>query len=153
MTRPVVVELAGVMPGPPDIVWRLITDWEHQDDWMLEARDFVVLGEQRAGVGVRARATVSIGGITTSDEVEVTGWEPGRRLAIAHRGWVSGQGELFLTPLGGGSTLLFWRETLVPPLGVLGWLGLLAFRPLLAHTFRRDLRVLAGLVRAASGPG
>lgn len=145
-----VVELGAVLPGPPEVVWRLITDWEHQGDWMLEARDFVVLGDQREGKGVRARATVRIGGITTTDEVEVTGWEPGRRLAIAHRGWVSGEGELFLTPLGDGKTHLFWRETLLPPLGVLGRLGLLAFRPLLARTFRRDLRVLAGLVRAAA---
>jgi uncharacterized protein YndB with AHSA1/START domain len=146
--RPVVIELGALLPGPPEVVWDLITDWEHQDDWMLEARDFVVLSDQRAGVGVRARATVTILGITTTDEIEVTAWEPPRRLGIAHLGWVSGLGELFLTPLGDGTTHVHWRETLVPPLGLLGWLGLTAFKPLLVATFRRDLRVLAGLTRA-----
>ena len=55
---PVVLEMAETLPGPSDVVWRLITDWEHQDDWMLEASDFVVTSEQREGVGVEAEATI-----------------------------------------------------------------------------------------------
>ena len=136
------------MPGPPDVVWHLITDWEHQGDWMLEASDFVVVGTQREGIGVEAEATVTIGGISTRDRVRVVGWEPGHRLAIRHLGWVSGTGELFLTPLPEGGTYLFWREDLEPPLGLLGRIGLAAFRPLMKRIFRRDLRVLEGLVRA-----
>ncbi len=59
------------MPGPPEVVWELITDWEHQDDWMLEASDFVVISEHREGVGVEAEATIKIGGIKTRDKVRV----------------------------------------------------------------------------------
>ena len=138
------------MPGPPEIVWELITDWEHQDDWMLEASDFVVLGEQREGVGVEAEATVKIGGLKTRDKVRVVGWEPNHRLAIRHEGWVSGTGEIFLTPVGEGHTYVFWREDLEPPLGVAGRIGISAFKPLMRRIFQRDLRVLAGLVRARS---
>ena len=138
------------MPGPPEIVWRLITDWEHQDDWMLEASDFVVLTEQRTGVGVEAEATVQIMGIKTRDRVRIVGWEPGHRLAIRHEGWVSGTGEIFLTPLDGGLTYVFWREDLEPPLGAVGALGIRVFKPVMKRIFRRDLRVLAGLVRASS---
>ena len=145
---PVAVELAATMPGPPAVVWELITDWEHQDDWMLEASDFVVLSEHREGIGVEAEATVKIGGISTRDKVVVTGWEPGRRLAIAHEGWVSGRGEFHLTPLGKDRTHVFWREELEPPLGALGAVGLMGFKPLMKRIFARDLRVLAGLVRA-----
>lgn len=148
---PVVVRVDRVLPGPAAMVWHLITDWEHQDDWMLEARDFVVLGDQREGIGVEAAATVSIGGITTRDKVRVVGWEPERRLAIAHEGWVSGIGELTLWPAAGGTeTYVAWREELHPPqaLGVLGTIGLALFKPLMARVFARDLRVLAGLVRA-----
>ena len=147
------VEVSRVLPAPPDVVWDLITDWEHQDDWMLEARDFKVLSDHREGLGVRAEATVSIGGFTTRDEVEVVGWEPGHRLAIAHKGWVSGVGELFLTPIGSDRTHLFWREELHPPLGPAGALGLAAFKPLMRRVFARDLRVLAGLARAAATKG
>jgi uncharacterized protein YndB with AHSA1/START domain len=147
---PVVLEMAHTLPGPPEVVWRLITDWEHQDDWMLEASDFVVLSEVREGVGVEAEATIKIGGIKTRDKVRVTAWEPNKRLGIAHEGWVSGSGEIFLTKLGGDRTHLFWREELFPPLGFAGALGITAFKPIMHRIFQRDLRVLEGLVRAAA---
>ena len=145
---PVIIETAATMPGPPEVVWDLITEWENQGDWMLEASRFRVLSDRREGVGVRAEAVITIGGITTKDEVEVVGWEPPRRLAIEHRGWVSGRGELRLTPVGNDATYVRWREELQPPWGVAGAVGLSAFKPLMARVFRRDLRVLSGLVRA-----
>jgi uncharacterized protein YndB with AHSA1/START domain len=151
---PVSIELAATMPGPPEVVWRLITDWENQGDWQLEARDFVVKSAAREGVGVVAEATVSIGGITTRDAIEVVAWEPNEHLAIEHKGWVSGRGDIRLTPLGSGErpdrTHVHWIETLHPPLGFAGALGLIAFKPLMARAFKRDLRVLQGLVRAAT---
>ena len=151
---PVVVELAETMPGPPDVVWRLITDWENQGDWQLEARDFVVKSAAREGVGVTAEATVSIGGITTRDSVEVVAWKKNELLAIEHKGWVAGRGELHLTAIASSAppdrTHVLWVETLYPPLGIAGAVGLTAFKPLLSRTFKRDLRVLQGLVRAAA---
>ena len=146
----VIVEVAETMPGSPPIVWELITDWEHQGDWMLEASDFKVLSAQREGVGVEAEATVRIGGIATRDVVKVVAWEPNRHLAIAHGGWVSGRGDIYLTQLAPGRTHVYWREELHPPLGILGAVGLVAFKPLMRRIFARDLRVLAGLVRARS---
>jgi hypothetical protein len=144
----VVVEMAETVPGPPEVVWDLITDWEHQDDWMLEASDFEVTSDRREGVGVEAEATIRIGGITTRDKVSVIGWEPNRYLAIRHRGWVSGEGHIYLTPLNDDRTHVFWREELQPPVGVLGAVGMTAFKPLMGRLFRRDLRVLSSLVRA-----
>ena len=145
---PVAIEIAATMPGPPNVVWELITDWENQGDWMLEASDFVVTSDHREGIGVEAEATVKIAGISTRDKVRIIGWEPGRRLAIDHYGWVSGRGEIYLTPLGRDRTHIFWREELSPPLGALGAFGLMGFKPLMKRIFTRDLRVLAGLVRA-----
>jgi hypothetical protein len=147
---PVVLEMVETLPGPPEVVWRLLTDWEHQSDWQLEASDFVVTSDHREGIGVEAEATITIGGITTRDKVRVAEWDPPRRLAIEHRGWVSGRGELFLTPLGDDRTHIYWREELNPPVGAIGALGMTAFRPLMGRIFRRDLKVLAGLVRAAA---
>lgn len=138
------------MECPPEVCWRLITDWERQGDWMLEATDFVVVSEQREGVGVEAEATVRIGGIATRDRVTVTVWEPSRRLQIAHGGWVSGRGDLQLTPVGLERTHVFWRELLYPPLGPLGAAGLMALKPVMARIFARDLRILASLCRVAA---
>jgi uncharacterized protein YndB with AHSA1/START domain len=143
-----VLEMSQTVPGPPEVVWDLITDWEHQGDWMLEARDFVVTSGHREGVGVEAESTIKIAGITTRDKVRVVGWEPNRRLALEHLGWVTGKGEIHLTPLGKDRTHVFWREELHPPLGMLGALGLTGFKPLMRRIFLRDLRVLASLVRA-----
>ena len=146
------LEMSQTLPCPPSIAWELITDWEHQSDWMLEASDFVITSEQREGVGVEGEATVSIGGITTRDKVVVVGWEPERHLAIEHHGWVAGRGDMNLTALGSDRTHIFWREQLAPPLGLLGALGISAFKPLMLRIFKKDLRVLASLARArASG--
>ncbi len=150
---PVVLEMAETAPGPPEILWDLLTDWEHQDDWMLEASDFVVVSEHREGVGVEAEATIRIGGIRTRDRVRVSEWDPPRRLGIEHLGWVQGHGVIELTPLPGDRTHIFWREELVPPLGALGAVGMTAFKPLMGRIFRRDLKVLVGLARAAARGG
>jgi hypothetical protein len=148
--RPVTLEMAQTLPCTPKIAWELITDWEHQDDWMLEASDFVITSSLREGVGVEGEATVKIGGITTRDKVRVVTWEPERRLAIEHDGWVSGSGEMSLTALGSDRTHLYWREELHPPLGILGAIGVATFKPLMLRIFKRDLRVLESLARARS---
>ena len=140
--------MTEVCDGPVEAIWELITDWEHQDDWMLEASDFVVVSDQREGVGVEAEATIRIGGISTRDRVRVSEWEPHRRLGIEHLGWVTGRGIIELTPVAGNRTHVWWREELDPPLGALGALGMTAFKPLMSRIFRRDLRILAGLARA-----
>ena len=153
---PVVIELSATLPGPQEVVWALITDWENLGDWMLEASHFVVTSPHREGIGVEAEATIKIGGISTRDKVVVSGWEPPKRLAIDHLGWVAGRGEMHLTPLDGDRTHLFWREELIPPqsMGGLGALGLTGFKPLMRRIFERDLKILKGLVRArmAGGP-
>ena len=149
---PVALEMDATVPAPPKVVWELVTDWERQGDWMLEASDFVVTSAHREGVGVEAEATISIGGVKTRDRIRVVGWEPTHRLAIEHLGWVSGYGEIYLTPSGPGRSHVFWREELHPPLGILGAVGLLLFKPLMRRIFERDVRVLQRLAAARAAP-
>jgi len=144
--KPVVIDLTATLPGPRDVVWRLITDWENQYLWMREASDFVVTSQHREGVGVEATATIRVGGIKTRDPIRVDTWETEHRLGIQHLGWVKGRGDLTLEAAEGG-TRMRWREELHPPLGILGAIGLRAYRPMLARTFRHDLGLLAELVR------
>ncbi|MFN2586665.1 MAG: SRPBCC family protein [Actinomycetota bacterium] len=150
---PVALEMAETAPAPPEVVWDLLTDWEHQGDWMLEAGDFVVVSDEREGVGVEAEATLRIGGIKTRDRVRVAEWDPPRRLAIEHLGWVQGRGVIELTPVAGVRTHVLWREELRPPLGLLGAVGMTALKPLMGRIFRRDLKILVGLARAAARRG
>lgn len=148
------IEILETMPGPAEVVWALITDWEHQGDWMLEASSFEVTSPHREGVGVEAKATVRIAGIRTRDRVRVSMWEPPRILVIDHLGWVKGAGEIQLAPIREG-TRIRWRETLFAPkaLGPVGRLGLRLAAPLMRRIFRRDLRVLQSLVRIRSADG
>ena len=148
---PVALEMSATIAAPPEVVWHLVTDWERQGDWMLEASDFVVVSDQREGVGVEAEATVKIAGISTRDRIRVVGWEPNHRLAIRHLGWVTGYGEIFLTPSGPGRSHVFWREELYPPWGLLGAVGLTLSRPIMKRIFERDVRVLARLAAGAAG--
>ena len=148
--KPVAIDTTVDLDAPPSVVWRLLTDWERQSDWMLEATDFEVLSDHREGVGVVAAATVRIGGISTRDRIRVDVWEPGRHLGIQHLGWVGGRGDVRLTDLGDGRTRIDWREELVPPLGIAGWVGMKLFAPLMARVFKRDARVLATLAQDAA---
>lgn len=130
---------------PPDVVWPYLVDWERLDRWMREARDFTVTSERREGVGVEAAATVRIAGIRTRDRIRVITWEPPSILEIAHLGWVSGTGYQELSPTEDG-THLFWRESLRPPWGVVGRIGMRILGGLMRRTFQRDVELLRRLV-------
>lgn len=132
---------------PADVVWPWLVDWEGLPRWMREMRAVRVTGPRREGVGVRAVATIRVGGITTTDPIEVVRWEAPAVLEIEHFGWVKGRGYMELSPTENG-THLFWRESLIPPWAILGHLGLRLYRPLLARTFARDLERLRDLVEA-----
>lgn len=146
--KPVEIEMSAKLAAPPEVVWRYLVDWEHLDRWMLEGRGFKVTSGHREGLGVTAEATIRIAGITTTDPVEVTRWEPPAALEISHRGWVAGKGLMECTPAPWG-TFFFWKETLYPPLGLPGAIGLRLFRPIMRRVFVRDVRVLKQLVEKA----
>jgi carbon monoxide dehydrogenase subunit G len=144
---PMVFAMSVEIVRPPEAVWPYLVDWERLDRWMIEARDFRVIGGKREGVGVVAEATVRIVGITTRDRIRVTRWEPPRVLEIAHLGWVRGTGYIEISPIRAG-TRLWWREELRPPWGWFGRAGMGLFAPLMRRAFRRDLRLLKGLVES-----
>jgi len=132
---------------PPETVWRYLVDWERLDRWMHEGTDFRVVGDRREGVGVVAEATITIAGVSTRDRIRVSRWEPPAVLEVEHLGWVKGSGYMELGPTEHGSHL-FWRESLKPPLGVLGRLGMRMLSGTIRRTFRRDLELLRALVES-----
>lgn len=149
---PVVIEMSARIDAPPEVVWGYLVDWEHLGSWMIEGKGFKVTSPHRQGLGVTAEATIRIAGITTTDPVEVTRWEPPHALEISHRGWVGGKGLMVCRSAPWG-TFLYWRETLVPPLGIPGAIGLRLFKPIMRRTFDRDLRLLKQLAEKAPAEG
>lgn len=135
---------------PAEVVWPWLVAWEDLPRWMREMRSVRVIGARREGVGVEAEATIRMGGLSTTDRIRVVRWEPPSVLEIEHLGWVKGVGYMELSPIEDG-THLFWRESLVPPWGILGRLGMSAYRRLLGRTFAGDLERLRDLVEEADG--
>ncbi|MGQ0679113.1 MAG: SRPBCC family protein [Actinomycetota bacterium] len=146
---PVEMEMSILIRAPAEAVWPYLVDWENLDRWMTEARDFKVTSPNREGIGVTAQATINIMGITTTDPVEVTRWEPPSTLEIEHQGWVSGKGLMRCIPEWSGTRLL-WIETLSPPLWLLGAAGIRLFRPVMRRIFQHDLSLLKALVESNS---
>jgi uncharacterized membrane protein len=149
MVGPVELEMSVVIRAPAEVVWTYLVDWENLDRWMTEARGFKVTSPHRKGVGVTAQATISIAGITTTDPVRVSRWEPPFVLEIEHLGWVSGFGLMRCVPEWSGTRVL-WKETLNPPLGILGAAGLRVFKPIMRRVFEKDLALLKRLVESES---
>jgi Polyketide cyclase / dehydrase and lipid transport len=136
-----------VVPAPPGDVWVTLLRWEQQPEWMVDAVSVRVVSPRRAGVGTRIGIRTRILGLPMlTDVLEVTEWDPPRRLAMAHRGFVQGTGTWALDPLPHG-TRFAWIEEIRVPIPVLGELALLAYRPIMRRLMWRSLGNLAALLR------
>ncbi|MGH9268735.1 MAG: SRPBCC family protein [Acidimicrobiales bacterium] len=147
---PIEVEISVDIDAPPEAVWPYLVDWERLGRWMKEASHLRVTSAQRERVGTEVEARICIGGIGTVDPIRVIRWEPPEVLEIEHLGWVKGTGIMRCTRRGEG-TRLTWKETLVPPWGPIGALGMRLWQPMMRWTFRRDLSLLKSLVEEEAG--
>ena len=70
--------MEATLPAPPEVVWQLITDWERQGDWMLEASDFVVLedGVEQKVIGLDYLGSRAAAPVTTVVEAPTAAPEP-----------------------------------------------------------------------------
>lgn len=141
-----------VIDAPIAGIWAIVTDIPFQLEWMREMKDVRVTTPGPTGVGTRGEATVRIAGISVTDPVEVTAFEPPVRYAIRHEGLFAGSGEItFEAGADGATTIVRWSETLVPPL--LPDLGGLVQAPILRWIFQEDLHRLRRLVETGSADG
>jgi len=132
-----------------EAVWRVLTEWERQPEWMLDAKAVEVLTPQRQGEGVTIRCPTLLLGVTVDDVMRVTGWRENEYLEITHLGKViAGTGAFELRAVDGGTQITWW-EQIDPPLGRLGaWGARTLALPIIERIFRRSLRNLAKLSEA-----
>jgi len=134
-----------VIDAPIERVWIELADIEGQPRWMREMKAVRLSTPPPPGVGTVGEADVRIFGISVTDPVTITEWEPPHRFAIAHEGLFSGGGVIELTPgADRTTTIVRWQETLIPP--VLPWFGGLLQRPILEQIFQGDLERFRDLV-------
>lgn len=140
------VEERVAVATPVEVAWKALTDWGGQAGWMVLTRVTVDAGGHR--VGERLDAFTGIAGIGFHDPMEVTRWDPPRRVEVAHLGKVvRGAGVFEVWPAPGGAWLV-WVEDLDLPLGRPGQLGFALVRPAVQLMLRRSLRRLARQVEA-----
>jgi hypothetical protein len=136
------VERAIVLPASLDGAWSVLVDWERQADWMLDADRVEVVSRDREGVGVRLAVRTRLFGVAAFNEpMEVTVWEPPRRLVIRHGSIVEGTGVWDLVPLDGG-TGFRWSEDIRLRVPVIGELAARAYRPVMRALMGRAQRSL-----------
>ncbi|MDG2113575.1 MAG: phosphotransferase, partial [Actinomycetota bacterium] len=133
------------LPATPDEVWCCLRDIAGHADWMRDAESIAFTTHQTEGTGTRFECRTKVGPLRTTDLMEVTAWEPGRRMGVIHEGVVSGRGEFALEPTetsSGTETSFSWSEELALPWFFLGRLGEVAASPILRLIWRRNLRGL-----------
>jgi carbon monoxide dehydrogenase subunit G len=136
--------------APPEAVFQAVADWERQSDWVAFTTVTAEGGPHR--VGERLLAVTKVAGVGFSDPMEVTRWEPPRRVDVRHLGRVlRGTGTFLVEPAPGGAWFL-WSEDLDLPLGVAGRLGFAVVGPAFRRMLRRSLRRLARMVEADPRP-
>jgi carbon monoxide dehydrogenase subunit G len=129
----------------PDEVWEVLSDWERQASWMPDVAWMRLLGPERE-LGAKLEVKTKVFGVPlATDLVEVTAWEPPRRLAIRHVGVVVGTGEWRLEPIE-HETAFTWIETFGMPPPVFGDLALWIYSPWQRAMLRRSIRNLKRLV-------
>jgi uncharacterized protein YndB with AHSA1/START domain len=142
------VQASAVFATEPERVWAAAIRWEDQPRWMQDAVWVRVVSSEREGVGTRIRVKNRVLHVPLfAEELEVTTWDPPRRLEMRHRSFVRGLGTWELEPHGGG-TLFRWTEDLSLPIPLLGELALLVYRPFLRRLMCRGLSTFQRLVDA-----
>jgi uncharacterized protein YndB with AHSA1/START domain len=144
------VSSAVILAAPVERAWEVLLRWEDQARWMKDADSVRVLTARREGVGTRIAVRTRVLNVPLfTEQLEVTAWDPPRRLVMAHRSFVRGVGTWTLEALEGGS-LFTWTEDLSLPVPALGELALLAYRPFMRHLMRGALANLRAWVAAAA---
>jgi hypothetical protein len=75
------LELTVQVAAPPDTIFRAVTDWERQSEWVFGTRVSVVEGDGKS-VGSEIDA-VKFG---VSDRMRITRWDPPHAVELLHLG-------------------------------------------------------------------
>lgn len=148
MTR---ITVSADYDASPTEVWAVLEPIEDHVDWMADAESIRFRTDQTRGVGTQFECVTKIGPIRLTDVMQITEWEPDRRMGVRHDGVVTGTGTFSLEPLDDGRrTRLTWREDLRFPWWLGGPLGAaIGSRLVMKRLWAGNLKRLRPLVERA----
>ena len=128
-----------IIDAPRLAVWADLERIEDHVQWMRDATAIRFVGDRRRGVRTMFECDTKVGPIRLTDIMEITDWEPGSRMAVAHRGLVAGSGSFHLDDGPGSATTIRWEERLRFPWWLGGTIGAWVAGPVLAELWRGNL--------------
>ncbi len=139
--------------APPPDVWRVVEPIERHVEWMTDAVAIRFVGSQTRGVGTQFLCDTKVGPITLVDRMEVTEWEPVRRMGVRHTGIVTGTGAFELSAIDlDRRTRFTWTEQLRFPWYLGGRLGeMIGGQAVMKRIWRKNLRHLKQIVESGVG--
>jgi len=148
------LDLRRFVAAPPERVWEILADLEHQGAWMVDLRSLVIVSEQKRGEGAVMHVTSDLFGLPiVKDVMAITAWEPPYRMDVEHRGQFHGTGQFLLERVENG-TIFTWVEDFRPPLGALGEFSFaIVVRPHLRRVFARSMDNVRRLAEEAHRGG
>jgi len=145
----VVVSIDAAVPR--STLWAELERIEDHVEWMRDAIAIRFVGDRRRGVGTTFECDTKVGPIQLTDVMEITEWEPGSRMAVAHHGLVTGSGHFSLEDGPGTATTIRWEERLRFPWWLGATIGAWVARPVLAALWRGNLRRLRTRAEGSAG--
>jgi hypothetical protein len=108
-----------IVTAPAEVVFKALTLWDRQGDWIPFTKVRVVEGT--GGEGTSIEAITQIGPAVLRDEMRVVKFDPPFEVRVVHYGRVlRGPGVLRCTPLGANRTQVVWHEWFHLPAGAAG---------------------------------
>jgi len=127
-------------------VWEVLADWRRYPMWMPDVAWVSRVAGPDEGVGLELLVRTRVFGLpVANDLMVVSGWEPGRRMAIRHMGVVRGPAEWVLSEVSEGTRFVWWEDVTMPP-GAVGELALRMYWPWQRRMFRRSIENIRRLV-------
>ncbi|PZS06217.1 MAG: polyketide cyclase [Pseudonocardiales bacterium] len=137
--------------APPERVWRALTDWRRQGEWMLATTVAPLDGDaQEVGGQLRALTGLRAFGLQIGivDTMRITAWEPPHRCTVRHTGRViRGTAEFSVARFACGARVS-WTESVDVPGGRVGLAAWTAIRPAVRAGIACSLRRFADFARA-----
>ena len=135
--------------APPSVVWAQLADISSHTGWMADATAIRFTSDRREGTGTTFDCNTKVGPLRLVDRMQITAWEPERRMGVRHVGLVTGVGEFVLRPDAPAATHMTWNEELRFPWWLGGRAGAWVARPVLGQIWRGNLRRLRDQVEGS----